>query len=148
MWYHKNGNVNWSIQSIYVERQLKLKKNYLSSRDDLSASSRLIQVLNCRARSLPHMTWSVKARIWAAARAAASGCRTVVQPRPVQDKICWSINKKQVYKWVTVYTAIQSRRLSCWVFLTQPYNLGCLTVGTIGQCSKISEFYRNNFCGN
>lgn len=61
--------------------------NHLSFLDFLSASFRPIQVLSCLARTLPQITWSLRARIWAAHNAAASGNMTVAQPRPVKSSL-------------------------------------------------------------
>lgn len=44
-------------------------------------------MLSCLARTLPQITWSLRARIWAAHNAAASGNMTVAQPRPVKSSL-------------------------------------------------------------
>lgn len=53
----------------------------------LSACFRETQVFNMDARSLPQTKWSFRPRIWAANWAAASGERTVEQPRPKRVRI-------------------------------------------------------------
>lgn len=59
---------------------------YMSSRVFWSASFSPLQVFNCFARSFDQITWSFSPRIWATARAAASGEVTVVQPKPAKTK--------------------------------------------------------------
>lgn len=69
------------------------KNNHLSFLDFLSASFRPIQVLSCLALTLLQITWSLRARIWAAHNAAASGNMTVAQPRPVKTRFIFNVGK-------------------------------------------------------